>query len=402
MSGRNPLTNPPAASTIAATMPKAAAPQRRWPLKRIVYFCLSLAVTVGVFSYLARHITPGQVLDVIRGMARRWLGMFFVLSLVMSVLRTWRYRLALMASGFAPPRLALFLVVIVRNFFSDLLPARLGTLVYVYIVTTRLGVPFGAAMSSFALSFLFDIIALAPMIAVAAAAAGALTDQPSGVLLGGGVVLGGATVAVLYALPWLFHVGTLTLRWTSNRTGHHLDRWVRAWQHAEEEIRRARRAGIYARLLVLSLLVRLTKYGALMALLVALLVPLGYVPAELSPARMFIGLCSAEFVVSLPVSGIAGFGAYEGTWTVVFQLLGFPADVAQLTSVSHHVLTQVYGYGLGILALLVLLLPAFRRDPQAPSDTVRPGPAGPFYLKVLLTVAVTAGLLASLWMVPYR
>ena len=65
---------------------------------------------------------------------------------------------------------------------------------------------------------------------------------------------------------------------------------------------------------------------------------------------------------SLPISGIAGFGAYEGAWAGVFILLGFPAAMAKATSLSHHLVTQLYGYLIGIASILTLLaLPARRR-----------------------------------------
>jgi len=347
---------------------------RRWPLRRVVYIVFSLAVTGGILGYLFTHVSPGEVLRLIRGANRKALLVFLLFSAAMSVFRTWRYKLVLRVAGQSPGSVALFLTVLVRNFFSDLLPARLGTLIYVYIVTSRLGVPFGAATSSFLLAFVFDMVALAPLILAAGLAAGAATRIPLGMLYAGGLVLAVGTVAVLFALPHLFGWVTRFFDKLVREPGKRLRLLRDKWVEAGREIQRARRAGIYLKLFVLSLLVRIGKYGALYVLLFALIGPLGYGLRELSVGKVFIGLCSAELAASLPVSGIAGFGVYEGTWAVVFELLGFPGHIAKLTSLSHHLLTQLYGYLLGALALLVLMLPVFNKEKGRKRRALRAAP----------------------------
>ena len=84
---------------------------------------------------------------------------------------------------------------------------------------------------------------------------------------------------------------------------------------------------------------------------------MGIGPRDLLPASVFWGVCAAEVAASLPVSGLAGFGAYEGAWTIAFYNLGLTKELAAMTGVAHHLFTQVYGYSIGVLALLVLLLP---------------------------------------------
>ncbi|MBN1269061.1 MAG: flippase-like domain-containing protein, partial [Kiritimatiellae bacterium] len=256
-----------------------------------------------------------------------------------------------------------------------------------------LGVPFSAAASSFALAFLFDLIALAPMIAIAALAAGASTGLSAPVLVAGGIALAVVTGAILFALPHLFHLVAWFLDRLVTLTRGRFVRWKEAWAAAEEDIRIARRSGIYFRMLVLSILVRVAKYGSLYVFLYALINPLGYGFPKLPVPRVFLGLCSAELAASLPISGIAGFGAYEGAWALVFQLLGFPADIAKLTSISHHLFTQVYGYSVGALALALLLLPVFKRDRMVDRQPWRPITAWRFYARVAAASAAVLALL---------
>lgn len=337
-----------------------AAAERSASPVRWLYLVFSLATTAAIFGYLLTHVSLREVLDLIRHADPRGVALFVALSLAMSVFRTWRYMVVLKLWGCRPGSAALFLVVLVRNFFSDLLPARIGTLIYIFLVRTRLGVPLGAATSSFALAFLFDMIALVPLILLAAWFAGAAGTLPPAGLIAGSAVLAAVTIGILYGLPWLFgragrilrHLRLLPERWR--------EKTAAVLEDAGEDTLKAQRGGMYLRLLVLSILVRAAKYGSLYMFLYALLAPRGYGFAQLGVSRVFLGLCASEAAASTPVSGIAGFGAYEGTWAFVFELLGFPGDIAKLTSISHHLFTQVYGYSLGALALLVLLVPWFR------------------------------------------
>jgi len=333
--------------------------QKPGTARRLIYFVFSLGVTVGVFAFLFRNISLREVVDLILNSHRGALVLFVLLSLTMSVLRTWRYSMVLNVLGHVPSRVALYLVVLVRNFFSDLLPARLGTLIYVYIVTSRLGVPFGAAAASFALAFLFDIIALVPLLLVAALCSVATAGVPGWLLVSGSLVVAVVSLSVLFAMEPVLRLGTSLFSRLPMSPEGRCQKLFGHWQAAEQEIHRAKEAGIYWKLLLLSAGVRVFKYTSLYVLLVGLVMPLGYTLSQLSIPRVFVGLCASELAASLPISGIAGFGAYEGTWALVFDLLGFK-NIAQITSVSHHLVTQVYGYGLGVLALLVLLLPVFR------------------------------------------
>lgn len=335
--------------------------------QRIAFFIFSLLTTAVVFTYLARTVSINQLRDIISGIHLPWIALFLFLSFSMSLMRTWRYQVALNASGHHPGSLALFLITVVRNFFSDLLPARLGTLIYIYLVQTRLGIPFGAAATSFAFAFVFDMIALAVLIipAVLLASSEMIAPLPA---LGFGAILLICSLAALYLLPNILHWGMLFLRSRVARFIPLSAAMAASLDTFHADVLKARNQSIFWRIFVLSIGVRCCKYLSLYTLLLALVVPLGFTVPEFPLPKVFLGLCSAELAASLPISGIAGFGAYEGAWALVFQLLGYSEQIAALTAVSHHLLTQIYGYGLGVLALLILLLPFFKKE-----KSVEPG-----------------------------
>ncbi len=326
---------------------------------RIWYILFSAAISGGFLYYLLSTVSLQDITAVIRGISVQYVFVFLFFSLLMSLCRTWRYSLILEASGYRTSSFALFLVTLVRNFFSDLLPARLGTLVYIYLVQNRLGLPFGAAAASFGLSFIFDMLSLAFLILLAALMISSDLIPPAMILTGGGILLvisGG----VLFFLPLVLKLTAgFCLRFLPVGRKYR-QKIFDALTDTRQDVELVKEQGIFGKILFLSFGVRCYKYLGLYALLLALVLPLGYSVQSFPLAKVFLGLCSAELAASLPISGIAGFGAYEGAWTLVFKLFGYPEQIALLTSVSHHLLTQIYGYALGALALLLLMHPVFQ------------------------------------------
>ncbi|HMO50577.1 MAG TPA: lysylphosphatidylglycerol synthase transmembrane domain-containing protein [Kiritimatiellia bacterium] len=329
--------------------------------KSLVLVGVSLLVTVAVFSYLFSFITWGQVAELIVSIDRRLLALFFAISFSMLLVRTMRYRVILKSVGAYPGFLRLFLVVLVRGFCVDLLPARTGELVYIYLLRVKLKVELGAATASFALAFLFDMMALAPMIVLALFLVGAGLSLSWPVLAGAGVALFGFSALLIHILiPGL----RLAFGWSARLPDRwrKLRRWVRRFIAAtHRQVFRARARGVYVPVFGWSVAVRLLKYGGLYVLLLAMLVPQGYTLPDLPFPKVFLGFCAAEMAASLPISGIGGFGAYQGAWSLVFILLGFPAEMAKTTSVSHHVFSQMYGYAIGLIGLLAILMVSARK-----------------------------------------
>lgn len=326
---------------------------------RILYIFFSVLISVGFFFYFFSTVSFKEVIAVVRGVSAAYVIVFLFFSFAMSLCRTWRYSLIMEASGYRIFTFALFLVTLARNFFSDLLPARLGTLVYIYLVQNRLGLPFGVAAASFGLSFIFDILTLGFLILLAALMISSKLIPPL-MIITGGVIIVVVSGSVLFCLPVILNIlGRICLTLLPIGEKYRL-KFHGAMADTRRDVEAARRQGIYWKIFFLSLGVRCYKYLSLYALLLALVIPLGFTTQSFPLAKVFLGLCSAELAASLPISGIAGFGAYEGAWSLVFQMFGYSEQIAFLTSISHHLITQVYGYLLGVLALLLLLHPYFQ------------------------------------------
>lgn len=318
---------------------------------------LSLLFTSAIFCWIFSSVDLSQVLELIYRSQSGALIAFFIASLATSIFRAWRYRLLLRCLDYSPSRLSIFLVTLVRNLFSDLLPARVGTLIYVYLTTTRLGVPLAASTSSFAVAFVFDFIALGPLILLAALSLASAQVAWQGWLLLAGTIFTVLSCAALFFLPTFFRIAT---RYSAKLRSSYGGKIHSVLNEVQLALDKTIASKVYFQILTLSTLVRSGKYLTLYLLLFAMLAPLGFTYENLQPAKVFIGLVSAELAASLPIAGPAGLGAYQGAWSIVFEMLGFDSNLAKATSVSHHLFTQAYGYALGVLAMIVLSLPYFR------------------------------------------
>jgi hypothetical protein len=77
--------------------------------------------------------------------------------------------------------------------------------------------------------------------------------------------------------------------------------------------------------------------------------------AELPFWRVFLGVAGAELSATLPLHGIAGIGTYETAWAIGFRELGVSSRVAILSGFATHLLSQMYDYSVGLVALALAL-----------------------------------------------
>lgn len=95
-------------------------------------------ITVAAFSYLLSQVDLRQMREAVARMEVAPLLAFVALLLTGVVARALRFWVLL---GRTVSLRLLLGIVMVRNLFVDLLPARLGELVYVYLLTRRGGRP---------------------------------------------------------------------------------------------------------------------------------------------------------------------------------------------------------------------------------------------------------------------
>ena len=194
------MSAPAAGSPPAAPPPAPAgpAPARRVP-RGLWRLGLGLLVSGAILVYLftAQGADPRALVPLVRAISLPGLLAYVAISAVGLVLRALRYRLLLgRAVAFWP----LVLITAVRNMAVDLVPARAAAAAsYLYLVTSRLGLPLEAGVASFALSFILDTLALAPLLVLALLVVGN-APLPPAVLVGGSLVILLGSVAALWVL----------------------------------------------------------------------------------------------------------------------------------------------------------------------------------------------------------
>jgi uncharacterized membrane protein YbhN (UPF0104 family) len=336
------------------------------PEKKIWYIGVSAVLSCAIFAYLLTVVRPGEIIRAIRNAVPAGIIAYMAAGLVSTVFRNIRYMELMRATDTDIPISGgeMFLVTLVRNLFSDLLPARVGSLVLVVILKARFGFPVEIGTSLWAIAFILDLVVMVPLMGV-------------GVWVVGAAKLG-ISPAVLWTVASLFLIFTTALlcylprvmSLAGSASGRLSPGWKRAASIGEKleltgaQIEAIYRRGIFWRVIALSFLIRALKYGCIAFLVFAVLNPIDperYTLREIGYWPVFVGASLAEFSASTPFSGIGGFGAYEGVWTGAFYLLGYPRKLAALSGISAHIITQVFGYSLGAIAIIILMTPLLKR-----------------------------------------
>jgi hypothetical protein len=276
-------------------------------------------------------------------------------------LRTWRYHLLIKASSL-PTRVPfgpLTLVTAARNMLVDLLPARLGGLSYPVLLNRAVGVDLSHCLTSFTYAFIFDLLSLGPLLGLAVLLDSLMTSRTYPWLwFLSGLILGVSVLTLLLLDPLTKRLTLWAKRWTMPPSS--LPRV--SWKHTlaehliriEQSFYSLRKSKTFWPLLGLSLLIRVIKYTLLYLMLSAVMAALLDQKPQLPFLIILFGLMGSEVSASLPISGLAGIGFYEGVLGATLAGLGLPPAQGISLALAMHVLTQVVDYSLGSGALIGL------------------------------------------------
>jgi uncharacterized membrane protein YbhN (UPF0104 family) len=261
----------------------------------------------------------------------------------------------------------MFLVTFIRNCFDDLLPARIGSLSYIYVLNKRLEFSFESAASTFVVAFVLDFLTLSPFLALAIFIVGLGT---SAVSTPGLLLLALLFFIIILVILWqiipifraalnLYRSFLKILKAGQKKRARHSIAKLEMILDSLAEIKAKK---IYVPLFLLSLLIRLGKYVSLYFLLFAILRSHGFLMKDLSFWKTILGITGAEMTSALPVKGLADFGTWESAWAVAFRLMNFEAGLAILSGIGVHLITNLFEYSLGFLSILILAVPHMKRN----------------------------------------
>ena len=322
---------------------------------------ISIGVSIGLLGILI-HFTLAtaepalwsSLLTALLAFPAVYLVLYFCASLVRTYFQSLRYRMLLKASEKDVPSLFhVYLVTLSRNMFVDMLPARLGELSYIAMLNKGCRVSGQSCVSSLAISFVFDLIALGVLLVGLVAAQVAGGEFQSWMI---GVVLMLALL-IVFLLVLLYPAISLTNR-IIERIGW-LQRGIQGkasnlLARIEQALDESRQAGLTGRLLILSVCVRVAKYFGLYWLFVG--VAAQFPEISTSIVQVLPALISAEAGASLPVPAFMGFGTYEAGGTLALTVLGASAATSLMVMLAMHVLSQIIDYLLGGIGLVLFIM----------------------------------------------
>lgn len=334
------------------------------PKRKIFFVVLSLAVSALLIGLLLSQI---QIRDLIQTLSNiYWPALFLYMgiSLFSSWLRAWRYKWLLLPQPITWRNI--FLVTFIRNCFDDLLPARIGSLSYIYVLNKRLEFSFERATSTFVVAFVYDFLTLSPFLVSAILIVGLGT---SAVSTPGLLALSLLFFLIIFVILWqitpllhgLLRVYQLFLKLVKADKKKRASHSIAKFQMTVESVAEIRKRKIDVPLFLLSLLIRLGKYVSLYVLLFALLRSHGFSLRTLSFWKTILGITGAEMTSALPVKGLADFGTWESAWSVAFRLMNFEASLAVISGIGVHLITNFFEYGLGFLSIMILAVSYFKR-----------------------------------------
>ena len=327
------------------------------------YVIVSISLSFLLFWFLASRIDARELAETLTHIFLPALLGYMAVALLGTVLRAWRYKIFLSPRPMRP--LDLLMATFIRNSFVDLLPARIGSLSFIYVLNKRLDFAFEAATSAFVASFVYDFLTLSPFIvaAIFAVGLGAVSLSTPGLLIAAGIFFALWVLVLWKLIPVLTFGFSVTRRLleifkcTDKKWAVVFVEKIRATIDSLALIQSKK---MTVPVFILSLGIRAAKYVGLYLLLFALLRSLGFSMADLSFWKLILGINGAEMTSALPVKGLAGFGTWESAWALTLGMMGFEQRIAILSGLGIHLVTNLFEYTLGIGSLLVLALPSMK------------------------------------------
>lgn len=344
-------------------------------MRHILKIILSIGVSFAILALLMQMVFSGlpaenrpDVWQVLKDTSLSLVAAFLLIYIVTLFIRAMRYRLLLLVSGEpnVPTLGQMTLVTGVRNMMVDMLPARLGELIYIGLLNRGYGVRLETSTTSLALSIAFDFVALVFIIA-AVIFKQIFSTGLQGWALAAFLV---AIVLSIVAFVMLFVCVPLVVRYVeqgklaklfSGKWGSQL---LRLAQNFSQSIQIAKVSGKLLQVVSLSVLIRVLKYYAFYLLFKAVVVNSFPALAQLPTEQIISALVGGEIGASLPIPAFMSFGTYEVGATLVFSLMGVDKALGAVAMLATHIWSQLFDYSLGLILLVVFIMLTRRKKQQ--------------------------------------
>jgi uncharacterized membrane protein YbhN (UPF0104 family) len=319
----------------------------------LIGLIVSTALMVGLAVTLlgsSKDFDLKDVASILRNLPLWVLGVTVLSQLLQGFFRALRYQLLLLNSGdTAIPTGRMLVITYIRNMFVDLLPARTGELVYVWLVRKVARRNYSSGFASLGSAFVFDIVALATLvpIVILVTSSSNFSDPQTLVMMG---VLGAIAVVgyvgffVIAPVVWN-RIYPMIQRFNY---GKKIEGLLELADATVLSIQSVTKSGRLLPILALSMAVRFFKYFGIVLMLYMVLT-IAFMQLELSRvSELLVGVIAGEAFAGLPIPNFMSFGTYEAGTTATLSLLGYSAAAAVVAIFIVHIFSQIVDYSMGL------------------------------------------------------
>jgi len=308
--------------------------------------------SVFILWLLLRPIGLRAVWELLVQADGRWLLTGFAWYFLTNVCRAYRFGVLLSWPGLVKP-LRLVPDMIILSFLNNILPARMGELLFPLWLQHRHQIPASQSLALLFMTRLFDFLAVSSLfLLVACLVRGHLTTIAQQVMLIVITILL-PLLLLLAFLPWLGQRGLAlfdqvlrSLDIGSYRLSQQLRQLGERMVTAVSQVHHPR---IYLKTFGWSLLAWFCTFAWFAAFLQAFDLPTPYV-------LVVIGATFAVLANAIPFVTVGGFGAHDAGWAFGFSLMGMEWGTAVATGFAVNVLTVLASviFSAGVFAYLHL------------------------------------------------
>ena len=349
-----------------------------------------IGLFLGIVAASGQSVNLETLTGALRSMPASLLWAYLGIQLIGTVFRALRYQLLIRAAGESnvPHFGHMYLVTMIRNMVVDMLPARLGELLFIAMLNRGYNVRANACISSLSLSIVLDVAILVPVLLVLSAVPLANAAMQQGMLPVALVVIVAVSVVLALMFPILTRVTNMLRKWTEGTRSTWLQKFTDFVADVHDAFEETRRHRILGQALLLTAGVRIAKYSALYCLFLAVTIPTMASLQSLAPWEILSTLISSEAMASVPLPTFMSFGSYEAGGLMALTMLGYPAVDSAVALLAMHVSSQSIDYFLGGIGIILFY---FTASNIRMTSITSPTPIRP-WLTLASMLAVAGGL----------
>lgn len=346
--------------------------------RNLILKIINIAVVVGfgifLVVFLLKDINLTDIKNAIVNCYKPSLISAFMIVLISDIFRA--YRKQLLVGTDKIRFFDMYLVALIRNAFTMVLPARTGEISYIYVLTRKFKFPVEIGISTLAIVMVFDLAIVFSLIVIAiiivwiTVGFGSLSISSWPVILIAGILLIISLLLLFYLSAIIrFFLNLINKLMLKTRIGRNriMQYIFRKLQDINTSIEIIKQRKIYGKVYIYSIICRVLKFAAYYMAIHAILKPMGYGFSSLNFWIIFLATVVAEISAVLPTHALAGFGTYEGAFALAFVSLGFPVSLSKIVGFSYHIIMLSFSVMLGVISMVIISMPFYKiknKNPQ--------------------------------------